>query len=98
VGARFYIERENATEEELRVSKRCAPTQQGFVRLQAKSYIPTRKIASGLEQIWKVLKDRFFANWIAKSPQVLIERICSAIQSLLPDEISSIASIDHLVQ
>jgi len=35
VGARFYIERENATEEELRVLKRCAPTQQGFVRLQA---------------------------------------------------------------
>jgi len=51
-----------------------------------------------IEQIWKVLKHKFFANWIAKSPEVLIERICSAIQSLLPEEISSIASIEHLVQ
>ena len=35
MGVRFYIERENATAEELGIAKRCAPTQPGFVRLQA---------------------------------------------------------------
>ena len=34
MGDRFYIERENASEEELRIEKSCAPTQQGFMRLQ----------------------------------------------------------------
>ena len=49
-----------------------------------------------IEQIWKVLKERFFANWIAKTPEQLIERLCYAIRSLLSEEISSIASIKHL--
>ena len=49
-----------------------------------------------IEQIWKVLKERFFANWIAKTPEQLIERLCQAIRSLVSDEIASIASIEHL--
>lgn len=32
--ARFHIERKNTSEKELRIAKRCAPTQQGFMRLQ----------------------------------------------------------------
>ena len=50
-----------------------------------------------IEEIWKVLKDRFFTNWIAKSPEQLMERICTAIRSLLSDDIASISSMAHLV-
>ena len=50
-----------------------------------------------IEQIRRVLKERFFANWIAKTPEQLIERLCQAIRSLLAGEISSIASIDNLL-
>lgn len=50
-----------------------------------------------IEQIWRVLKERFFTNWIAKSVEQLIDRICQAIESLLTDEIASIATIDHLI-
>jgi transposase len=50
-----------------------------------------------IEEIWKFLKDQFFTNWIAKSPEQLIERLCLAIRSLIRDDIASIASMDHLL-
>ena len=50
-----------------------------------------------IEGIWRVLKERFFAGYIAKKVDVLIERLCFALRSLLVDEIASIASIDHLL-
>lgn len=50
-----------------------------------------------IEAIWRVLKERFFNGWIAKSPEQLIERICFAMCSLIKDEISSIASTAHLI-
>ena len=50
-----------------------------------------------IEAIWRVLKDRFFNQWIAKSPEQLMERLCEALRSLLADEVASIASVAHLV-
>ena len=50
-----------------------------------------------IEAIWRVLKDRFFNQWIAKSPEQLMERLCEALRSLLADEAASIASVAHLV-
>ena len=50
-----------------------------------------------IEAIWRVLKERFFTGWTAKTPGDLVQRICSAIRSLIADEVSSIASIDHLL-
>ena len=50
-----------------------------------------------IEQIWRVLKERFFNGWIAKSIEELIDRISLAIRSLLKDDISSIASLKHLL-
>ena len=50
-----------------------------------------------IEAIWRVLKERFFNGWIAKSQEQLIERICVAIRSLFASEISSIASVAHLI-
>ncbi|MCB0310521.1 MAG: transposase [Bdellovibrionales bacterium] len=41
-----------------------------------------------IEGIWRVLKDRFLTNWMAKTSGQLIERICLAIRSF--------ASIEHL--
>lgn len=50
-----------------------------------------------IETIWKVIKDRFFTQWFAKTLPELIERICKALNSLASDEISSIAAVSHLV-
>jgi transposase len=50
-----------------------------------------------IEEIWRVLKERFFTNWIAKSIEQLIDRICQAIKSLLKDDIASIAAMEHLL-
>ena len=50
-----------------------------------------------IEVIWRVLKERFFTGWIAETPDDLVQRICLAIRSLIADEVSSIASIDHLL-
>lgn len=50
-----------------------------------------------IEAIWRVLKERFFNGWIAKTPEALIERLCDAIRSLLAGEISSISSVQHLL-
>ena len=51
-----------------------------------------------IEAIWRVLKDRFFNGWIAKTPEALIERLCCAIRSLLSGEVSSISSVQHLLR
>ena len=50
-----------------------------------------------IEAIWRVLKDRFFNQWIAKSPEQLMERLCEALRSLLANEVASIASAAHLL-
>jgi len=50
-----------------------------------------------IEQLWRILKERFFTNRISKTPQQLLERICFAIRSILKEEIRSVASIDHLL-
>jgi len=50
-----------------------------------------------IETIWKVLGDRFFTQWFAKTLPELIERICTALTSLSSKEISSVAAISHLL-
>lgn len=50
-----------------------------------------------IEAIWRVLKDRFFNGWIAKTPDQLIERLCAALRSLIAAEISTISSVAHLL-
>ena len=49
-----------------------------------------------IEQVWGVIKGRFFTNWVANTPDRLVERICEALRFLLRDNIPSIASTKNL--
>ena len=50
-----------------------------------------------IETIWRVLKERFFTGWVAKTLDQLIDRICHALLSLAPKDVSSIAAVTHLI-
>jgi transposase len=53
-----------------------------------------------IEIFWKCLKDKYFTNWVARSVDHLIERLCFALRSFTenPNTISSITSINHLIK
>jgi transposase len=53
-----------------------------------------------IENIWKLLKGRFFNNWYALTIEQLEERIYTALQWLLgnPAQVKSTASMDYLLR
>lgn len=52
-----------------------------------------------IEVLWRVLKERFFTQWYAKTPDQLDERLCVALKSFIdsPAEVSSITNYSHLL-
>jgi transposase len=52
-----------------------------------------------IEVVWRCIKENFFTNWFAKTPQQLHDRICEALRAMIgqPEKIKSVASMSHLV-
>jgi transposase len=51
-----------------------------------------------IEQIWKLLKERFFNGWYAEDLEQLDNRVCLAIKSLIenPEQVKQTASMEYL--
>lgn len=48
-----------------------------------------------IERLWLVMKDRFFVQWYTKKREVLVDRVCEAVESFLdkPEEVRSICAV-----
>ena len=53
-----------------------------------------------IENIWNLLKGRFFTNWYAKNIEQLLERVCLALNDLSkdPEQLSKTTAFDHLLR
>lgn len=48
-----------------------------------------------IERLWLVMKDRFFVQWYTKEREILVDRVCEAVESFLkkPEEVKSICAV-----
>lgn len=51
-----------------------------------------------IEQLWKLVKERFFNGWYAENIQELDDRVCDAMRHLInnPEQVKKTASMDYL--
>lgn len=50
-----------------------------------------------IENLWRYIKLNFFNNWYAKTVEELIDKICSAFNSLTPESIKSVTNYNYLL-
>jgi len=63
--------------------------------IQPKYLPPYSPDLNPIERLWLVMKDRFFTQWYTKERDILLDRVCEAVKSLMitPNEVKSICNV-----